>query len=65
VSFDRVDTATVEIYFHGELHGGAPLVNPTVNAQIASPKPVTPAAPEPTGINFVELLEKKNNDDKE
>jgi putative transposase len=58
VRFDPLDPACVEIYFQGEPHGTARLVDPVLNAQLPSAKPSQPAEPEPTGINFVELLKK-------
>ncbi len=65
VRFDPLDTATVEIYFQGEPQGVGRLVDPVVNAQVPSAKPSKAPEPQPTGINFVELLRKKNPDDKE
>jgi len=59
VRFDPLDPASVEIYFQGEPHGTARLVDPVLNAQLPSAKPRRVAEPEPTGINFVELLKKK------
>ena len=56
VRFDPLDGAQVEIYFEGNLQGVARPVDPVVNAQLPSSKPVTAPRPEPTGINFVELL---------
>ena len=35
-------------------------VDAVVNAQLPSAKPVSAPLPEPTGINFVELLEQKH-----
>ena len=63
--FDPLDTASVEIYFQGKPQGVARLVDPVVNGQLPSPKPVSPTSPEPTGINFVELLHDKKDDDEE
>jgi putative transposase len=60
--FDPLDLATVEICFQGRSQGVARLVDPVVNSQVPSPKPVTPDAPKPTGINFVELLKKKQGE---
>ena len=56
IRFDPLDGAQVEIYFEGNLQGVARPVDPVVNAQLPSSKPVTAPRPEPTGINFVELL---------
>jgi hypothetical protein len=36
-----------------------------VNGRLPSTKPAEPAAPEPTGINFVELVNAKKDDDEE
>lgn len=62
VRFDPLDLATVEIYFRGETQGMARLVDPVVNAHLPSAKPSPAAQPEPTGINFVELLKKKKEE---
>jgi hypothetical protein len=43
----------------------ARLVDPVVNGQIPSQKLVPPAAPEPTGINFVELLHEQKDDEED
>jgi putative transposase len=59
--FDPLDPITVEIYFQGQPQGTARLVDPVVNAQLPSAKTSKAAAPEPTGINFVELLIKKKD----
>ena len=63
VRFDPLDPASVEIYFQGQSQGAARLVDPVVNAQLPSAKPSKPAEPEPTGINFVELLQKKKEEE--
>jgi len=62
VRFDPLDPTSVEIYFQGEPQGTARLVDPVVNAQLPSAKPSKTAEPEPTGINFVELLKKKQEE---
>jgi putative transposase len=59
VRFDPLDLAQVEIFFEGQLQGSARLVDPVINAQLPSSKPKTSTEPEPTGINYVELLTKK------
>jgi putative transposase len=64
VRFDPFDLSQVEIYFQGQRHGLARPVDPVLNAQLPSSKPAPAAAPEPTGINFVELLQ-KNKEEKE
>lgn len=63
VRFDPLDPASVEIYFQGQPQGTARLVDPVVNAQLPSAKPSKAAEPEPTGINFVELLKKKKEEE--
>jgi putative transposase len=63
VRFDPLDPTSVEIYFQGQPQGAARLVDPVVNAQLPSAKPPKPAEPEPTGINFVELLNKKKEEE--
>ena len=62
--FDPLDLALVEIYFQGKPEGVARLVDPVVNGQLPSAKPSKAAEPEPTGINFVELLKKKKDEEK-
>ena len=63
VRFDPLDPASVEIYFQGQPHGSARLVDPVVNAQLPSAMPSPAAPPQPTGINFVELLKKKKDEE--
>ncbi len=62
VRFDPLDTAEVEIHFQGKLQGTARLVDPVVNAGLPPVKRVPKAELEPTGINFVELLNRKKED---
>ena len=59
VRFDPLDLSEVEIYFRGEAQGRARPVDAVVNAQLPSIKSAPAAPPEPTGINFVELLVQK------
>lgn len=61
VRFDPLDANQVEIYFQGQPQGTARLVDPVINAQLPSAKRSVPAEPEPTGINFVELLQQKKD----
>jgi len=61
--FDPLDPALVEIYFQGKAEGTARLVDPVVNGQLPSIKPSKVAEPEPTGINFVDLLIKKKDEE--
>jgi hypothetical protein len=60
--FDPLDPAQVEMYFQGQPQGVARLVDPVVNGQLPSPKS-SPAPAEPTGINFVDLLIKKKDEE--
>jgi putative transposase len=62
VRFDPLDSAEGEIYFQGKSQGTARLVDPVINAQLPSPKRTEKAEPEPTGINFVELLRRKKDE---
>ena len=62
VRFDPLDNAEVEIYFQGQPQGTARLVDPVINAQLPSAKRPAKAEPEPTGINFVELLQRKKDE---
>src|SRR5262249_20926620 len=57
--FDPLDLSQVEIYWQGQAQGVARLVDPVVNAQLPSTKLSSSSAPQPTGINFVELLQQK------
>jgi len=61
--FDPLDPAVVEIYFQGQLEGTARLVDPVVNGQLPSAKPSKGAESQPTGINFVDLLIKKKDEE--
>jgi putative transposase len=61
--FDPLDPATVEVYFQGQPQGIARLVDPVVNGQLPSAKPSKAAEPQPTGINFVELLKKQKDEE--
>jgi hypothetical protein len=45
--------------------GEARLVDPVVNGQLPSPKPVSPVSPEPTGINFIELPHDQKDDEED
>jgi transposase InsO family protein len=62
VRFDPLDPTSVEIYFQGQPQGTARLVDPVVNAQLPSAKPSKVGEAEPTGINFVELLKQKQEE---
>ncbi len=59
---DQNGAAEVEIYFQGKPQGTARLVDPVINAQLPSAKRLAPAEPAATGINFVELLQRKKDE---
>jgi len=59
VRFDPLDTSQVEIYFQGQPQGSARIVDPIINAQLPSSKPQQSPEPQSTGINYVELLNRK------
>jgi putative transposase len=61
--FDPLDATLVEIYFQGKPEGTARLVDPVVNARLPSAKS-SKTEPEPTGINFVDLLLQKKGEEK-
>jgi transposase InsO family protein len=63
VRFDPFDRSQVEIWFQGKLESAARLVDPVINGQLPSAKPAVAPQPEPTGINFVELLQDKHDDE--
>jgi hypothetical protein len=65
VRFDPLDLSQVEIYFQGQAQGRVRPVDPVVNAQLPSRKAAASPAPQPTGINFVELLQQKKDEQKE
>jgi putative transposase len=65
VRFDPLDSALVEIWFQSKHEATARPVDPVVNGQLPSVKPTAPAEPEPTGINFVELLVQNDDDGKD
>lgn len=67
VRFDPVDGGAVEVWFQGKLQAAARPLDAVVNGQLPSSKPPAPPVPEPTGINFVELVHenKQEEDDEE
>jgi putative transposase len=65
VRFDPLDSALVEIWFQGKDEATVRPVDPVVNGQLPSVKPTASPEPEPTGINFVELLVQKDDDGKD
>jgi putative transposase len=65
VRFDPVDGVAVEVWFEGKLLAAARPLDAVVNGQLPSAKPAATPTPEPTGINFVELVHDKKQDDDE
>jgi hypothetical protein len=66
VRFDPVDEGgAVEVWFEGKLHASARPLDAVVNGQLPFTKPAAPPAPQPTGINFVELVHEKTPDEEE
>jgi putative transposase len=65
VRFDPLDLSQVEIYFQGQAQGWVRAVDPVVNAQLPSRKADASPTPEPTGINFLELLQQKKDSDQQ
>jgi putative transposase len=63
VRFDPLDALQVEIWFQGKHEVTTRPVDPIVNGQLPSAKPMVPMQPEPTGINFVEMLIQKKGDE--
>ena len=65
VRFDPLDPVQVEIWFQGQLQTTAFPVDPVVNGQLPPVKRAEAAKPEPTGINFIELLQRNKDDGKD
>ncbi len=65
VRFDPLDAAEAEVWFQGTHQAAARPLDPVVNGRLPSAKPAATTVPEPTGINFVELLHDKSDDDEE
>jgi transposase InsO family protein len=63
VRFDPLDASQAEIWFQGQLQSAARMVDPVVNGQLPSAKPAATPEPQPTGINFVELLNRRKDGD--
>jgi transposase InsO family protein len=61
VRFDPLDAAEVEIWFQGQLQTTALPVDPVLNGQLPPAQRSEPRKPEPTGINFIELLQRKKD----
>jgi transposase InsO family protein len=59
VRFDPLDPEPVEIWFQGQLETTTRPVDPVLNGRLPCVPPTASAKPAPTGINFVELLQQK------
>jgi putative transposase len=62
VRFDPMDPSQADIYSGGIFQGAARLVDPVANGLWLAAKPEPPAPPQPTGINYVELLHQRRED---
>ena len=62
VRFDPLDPAQADIYSGGLFQGAARIVDPVANGLWISSRPEPKAPPQPSGINYVELLLKKRED---
>jgi transposase InsO family protein len=61
VRCDPLDLSKGEIYFQNKAQAMARPIDAVINPQLPSLKPVPAPPPATTGINFVELLEKKHH----
>jgi len=62
VRFDPIDSLEVDVYLGGVFQGAARLADPVANGLWIAPKAEPAPAPEPTGINYLELLHQKRED---
>src|SRR2546425_1955701 len=62
VRFDPLDPAQADVFSDGVFQGEARLADPVANGLWIAAKSEPAPAPEPTGINYVELLHKKRED---
>jgi transposase InsO family protein len=63
VRFDPLDLAQLEVHFEGQFEGVARQVDAVLNAQLPPRPKQTPETGAPTGINYVEMLVKKEGGD--
>jgi transposase InsO family protein len=63
VRFDPLDLEQLEVHFEGQFEGVARQVDAVVNAQLPPRPKQTPETGAPTGINYVEMLVKKEGGD--
>jgi putative transposase len=62
VRFDPIDPSQADVFNDGVFQGAARLADPVANGLWIAAKPELAPAPEPTGINYVELLYQKRED---
>jgi transposase InsO family protein len=62
VRFDPLDPAQADVFLGGVFQGQARLADPVANGLWIAAKSEPPPTPEPTGINYVELLHKKREE---
>ena len=62
VRFDPLDSSQADVFLGGVFQGSARLADPVANGLWIAAKSEPAPAPEPTGINYVELLHKKRED---
>jgi transposase InsO family protein len=65
VRFDPLDAAEVEVWWQGKFQATARLLDPVVNGRLPSAKPDVTPTPASTGINFVELVHQKKDEDQD
>lgn len=63
--FDPLDSTEVEVWHQGQLQAAVRPLDPVVNGRLSSAQPADVPEPESTGINFVELMHDKKDDDEE
>jgi transposase InsO family protein len=62
VRYDPIDSAEVDVFSGGLFQGAARLADPIANGLWIAPQSAPAPVPEPTGINYVELLHQKRED---
>jgi hypothetical protein len=55
----------VEVWWQGKFQATARLLDPVVNGRLPSAKPDVTPTPASTGINFVELVHQKKDEDQD
>jgi transposase InsO family protein len=63
--FDPLDPTEVEVWHQGQLQAAARSVDPIVNGRLPSAQSADAPPPQSSGINFVELVHDKKDDDEE